>query len=223
MTDPYQPVPEDKFSFGLWTVGWEGVDVFGPASRPPLDPVESTHKLAELGAAAVTFHDDDLLPDDSTRDVTLKRFEQALSEQFEARGKLEFHLAPPLIARRDATTGEPRKMRFGRWMLSVFRLLAKGKRLRGTRWDPFGYTHERKLERQTIADYEKLLDEIAERLSPATHVTAVALASLPLEIRGFGHVKERNLKSARAKWADLLARFRGQQTAQVIRMPSKAA
>ena len=80
MTDPYQPVPEDKFSFGLWTVGWEGVDVFGPASRPPLDPVESTYKLAELGAAAVTFHDDDLLPDDSTRDVTLKRFEQALSE-----------------------------------------------------------------------------------------------------------------------------------------------
>lgn len=46
MTDPYQPVPEDKFSFGLWTVGWEGVDVFGPASRPPLDPVESTYKLA---------------------------------------------------------------------------------------------------------------------------------------------------------------------------------
>lgn len=80
MTDPYQPVPEDKFSFGLWTVGWEGVDVFGPASRPPLDPVESTYKLAELGAAAVTFHDDDLLPDDSTRDVTLKRFEQALSD-----------------------------------------------------------------------------------------------------------------------------------------------
>ena len=78
--DPYQPVPEDKFSFGLWTVGWEGTDVFGPSSRPPLDPVESTYKLAELGAAAVTFHDDDLLPDDSTRDVTLKRFEQALAE-----------------------------------------------------------------------------------------------------------------------------------------------
>ena len=77
--DPYQPVPEDKFSFGLWTVGWEGTDVFGPSSRPPLDPVESTYKLAELGAAAVTFHDDDLLPDDSTRDVTLKRFEQALA------------------------------------------------------------------------------------------------------------------------------------------------
>ena len=75
-----QPGPAAKFSFGLWTVGWEGVDVFGPASRQPLDPIESTHKLAELGAAAVTFHDDDLLPDESTRDVTLKRFEQALAD-----------------------------------------------------------------------------------------------------------------------------------------------
>ena len=95
-------------------------------------------------------------------------FEKALGEQFETRGKLEFHLAPPLLARRDKLTGEPRKMKFGRWMLPVFRLLAKGKALRGTAWDVFGYTHERKLERQMIADYEKLLDEIAERLTPAT-------------------------------------------------------
>ena len=64
MSTDYTPDPEDKFSFGLWTVGWEGVDVFGPASRAPLDPVEATYRLAELGAAAVTFHDDDLLPDD---------------------------------------------------------------------------------------------------------------------------------------------------------------
>ena len=63
--DRPHPRPEDKFSFGLWTVGWQGVDVFGPASRPLLDPVEATYKLAELGAAAVTFHDDDLLPDEA--------------------------------------------------------------------------------------------------------------------------------------------------------------
>ena len=65
MSDATPPRPEDKFSFGLWTVGWQGVDVFGPASRPLLDPVEATYKLAELGAAAVTFHDDDLLPDEA--------------------------------------------------------------------------------------------------------------------------------------------------------------
>ncbi|NHA69950.1 xylose isomerase [Phycicoccus flavus] len=76
----YTPRPEDKFSFGLWTVGWQGVDVFGPASRPLLDPVEATYTLAELGAAAVSFHDDDLLPDESTRQETLDRFTKALAE-----------------------------------------------------------------------------------------------------------------------------------------------
>jgi indolepyruvate ferredoxin oxidoreductase len=135
-------------------------------------------------------------------------FEKALSEQFEARGKLQFHLAPPLLARRDKRTGEPRKMTFGSWMLPIFRLLAKGKRLRGTAWDVFGYTHERRLERQMIADYERILDEIAERLSPANHHTAVALATLPLEIRGFGHIKERNYKLARGREATLLAELR---------------
>jgi xylose isomerase len=76
----YLPHPDDKFSFGLWTVGWEGVDVFGPASRPRLDPVESVYRLAELGAAAVSFHDDDLVPDDVTRDATLDRFGKALAD-----------------------------------------------------------------------------------------------------------------------------------------------
>jgi len=135
-------------------------------------------------------------------------FEKALSEQFETRGKLEFHLAPPLIARRDKTTGEPRKMRFGRWMLPAFRLLAKGKALRGTAWDVFGHTRERRLERRMIADYEKLLDEVAERLSPANHAAAVALAGLPLDIRGFGPVKERNYKMAKGREAALLAELR---------------
>ena len=135
-------------------------------------------------------------------------FEEALSEQFEARGKLEFHLAPPLLARRDKLTGEPRKMKFGPWMLPAFRLLAKGKALRGTAWDVFGYTRERKLERQMIADYEKLLDEISERLTPATHTTTVALAGLPLDIKGFGHIKERNYRSAKAREAALLAELR---------------
>jgi indolepyruvate ferredoxin oxidoreductase len=144
-------------------------------------------------------------------------FEKALSDQFEARGKLQFHLAPPLLARRDKRTGEPRKMTFGRWMLPVFRLLAKGKRLRGTAWDLFGYTKERRLERRMIADYDRLLDEIAERLSPANHHTAVALASLPLEIRGFGHIKERNYQLARGREATLLAELRSPSPAPVLK------
>jgi len=74
------PTPADRFSFGLWTVGWQGVDVFGGAVRPPMDPVEAVHRLAELGAAAVTFHDDDLVPDDATRDAVLALFKDALTE-----------------------------------------------------------------------------------------------------------------------------------------------
>jgi xylose isomerase len=76
----YAPTPDDKFSFGLWTVGWQGTDVFGPASRSLLDPVEATYRLAEIGAAAVTFHDDDLVPHEAEREATLERFEKALAE-----------------------------------------------------------------------------------------------------------------------------------------------
>jgi len=76
----FTPTVDDKFSFGLWTVGWQGVDVFGSAVREPLDPVEAVHRLAELGAAAVSFHDDDLVPDDATRQAQLDRFAKALAE-----------------------------------------------------------------------------------------------------------------------------------------------
>ncbi|QOC90620.1 xylose isomerase [Micromonospora craniellae] len=78
-----RPTPADKFSFGLWTVGWQGRDPFGHATRPALDPVESVHRLAELGAYGVTFHDDDLVPfgaDAATRDGQIARFRKALDE-----------------------------------------------------------------------------------------------------------------------------------------------
>jgi xylose isomerase len=79
----YQPRREDKFSFGLWTVGWQAQDVFGGPTRAPLDSVEAVHRLSDLGAAAVTFHDDDLFPfgsDDATRDKLIGRFKDALGE-----------------------------------------------------------------------------------------------------------------------------------------------
>jgi xylose isomerase len=78
-----QPVREDKFTFGLWTVGWQARDPFGDATRAPLDPVESVHKLSELGAYGVTFHDDDLIPfgsDDNERGRLIERFKKALAE-----------------------------------------------------------------------------------------------------------------------------------------------
>jgi indolepyruvate ferredoxin oxidoreductase len=122
--------------------------------------------------------------------------------------RLEFHLAPPMLARKDGRTGAPQKMSFGPWMMTLFRLLAKLKGLRGTALDPFGYTQERRTERALIADYEAMLVEILERLTPESHHLAVALAAIPDKIRGFGHIKMRSLTAAKAEEAALLAQFR---------------
>jgi len=122
--------------------------------------------------------------------------------------RFEFHLAPPLIARKDGRTGAPEKISFGPWMMSVFRLLAKLKGLRGTAFDLFGYTQERRTERALIADYEALLAEIVERLTPENHHLAVSLAAIPEKIRGFGHIKARSLQVAKAEEVALLAQFR---------------
>lgn len=135
-------------------------------------------------------------------------FRQQLEAQFEGeRHKLRVHMAPPLLARRDPLTGKPRKMEFGPWVFTAFGLLARLRFLRGSAFDPFGYTKERKTERQLIKDYEKLVDELLQRLSPDNHELAVELASLPKQIRGFGHVKERHLAAAKKKEQELLARL----------------
>ena len=121
--------------------------------------------------------------------------------------RLEFHLAPPLLARRDKVTGELKKISFGPWLLGAFRVLAKFKALRGTPLDPFGYTVERRTERRLIAEYCDLLREFCERLTPDNHHVAVALAALPEKIRGFGHVKQRHIAAAQTEEAALREQF----------------
>ncbi|AWM89221.1 indolepyruvate ferredoxin oxidoreductase family protein [Microvirga sp. 17 mud 1-3] len=144
-------------------------------------------------------------------------FERQVASTFEGENlRYEFHLAPPLFARKDPATGLPRKMSFGPRMMKVFRVLARLKGLRGTPLDVFGYTHERRTERRLVRDYEALLQEILSRLDADNHATAVGLASLPQKIRGFGHVKERNLKAAKAEEAELLARFRAAAPAMAL-------
>jgi indolepyruvate ferredoxin oxidoreductase len=135
-------------------------------------------------------------------------FMQQLRREFDGDVKLEFHLAPPLFAPRDRVTGLPRKLSFGQWMLPVFRTLAKLKRLRGTAFDPFSYSHERKTERRLITEYEALLNEIMPRLTPDNHHLAVGLAAIPEKVRGFGHVKARHLATAKAEGAAMLEQFR---------------
>ncbi len=122
--------------------------------------------------------------------------------------RFEFHLAPPLFARRDKTTGLPRKTSFGPWMLPLFGLLAKFKGLRGTPFDPFGRTLERRTERKLIADYEAMLAEVLAKLNPENHAIAVGLAAIPEKIRGFGYVKQRHLSVAKADETALFEQFR---------------
>src|SRR5476649_1447742 len=135
-------------------------------------------------------------------------FAAQLDQQFEGDFKLKFHLAPPLFASRDPQTGHLIKQEFGPWILPVFRLLAKLKGMRGTAFDPFGYTAERKQERALIGDYEALVDELLAGLSLSNHALAVKLASVPDDIKGYGHVKDAHLVKARRKQADLLAQWR---------------
>jgi indolepyruvate ferredoxin oxidoreductase len=138
-------------------------------------------------------------------------FLKKLQQQFEGGFTLEYHLAPPLLARRDPATGEPRKRAFGPWMRHVFKLLTWLRPLRGTVFDIFGYTQERRLELRLIADYESVVGEIAASLDPGNHALCVEIASLPAKTRGFGHVKARNVESAKACEAELLALLRSKE------------
>ncbi|HZH06843.1 MAG TPA: DUF6537 domain-containing protein, partial [Lautropia sp.] len=135
-------------------------------------------------------------------------FERRLAAQFEGDYKLVFNLAPPLLAKRNAN-GELIKREFGPWMFTAFRLLARLRGLRGTALDPFGRTEERRLERQLIDDYEALIDRLTADVDAQRVPVAVQLASLPEQIRGFGHVKERHLKAALARQEQLLAEYAG--------------
>ena len=135
-------------------------------------------------------------------------FRRKLNEQFEGDYKLRFNLSPPGIAPKDKVTGLARKMEFGGWMLPLFRLLARLRFLRGTAFDPFGRTAERKLERQLIIDYEQSVGELLDGLNDDNHGLAVSIASVPDRIRGFGHIKLASVEAARACQADLLAEWR---------------
>ena len=148
-------------------------------------------------------------------------FAKRIAAQFEGDYKLVFHLAPPLSNKPDAVTGEAKKTTYGPWMMSAFKVLAKLRGLRGTAFDIFGRTAERRVERQLIADYEALLDELLPRLALHNHSIAVELAAIPEHIRGYGHVKERHLKTAKAREAELVAAYRAAlpaETPQGIRV-----
>jgi indolepyruvate ferredoxin oxidoreductase len=133
-------------------------------------------------------------------------FLKQLHDQFESFGRLQFHLAPPILGRR-GQDGRLRKSSFGPWMMSAFRVLASLKGLRGTVFDPFGYTRERRMEQRLLAEYRADMEMIASSYSPQNARAAIALASLPSLVRGFGHVKQANAEMAASERGRMIDRI----------------
>jgi indolepyruvate ferredoxin oxidoreductase len=150
-------------------------------------------------------------------------FAAQIAAMFEGEFRLVHHLAPPLLAWRNGR-GEPVKRPFGRWIRPVFRLLAMLRGLRGTALDPFGRTAERRTERALIGEYRACVDELVRGLSAQNLGLAAEIASLPEDIRGYGHVKARHLETVRAKWDELMAQWRrGERPASEPDRPPSAS
>ncbi|MCF8795366.1 indolepyruvate ferredoxin oxidoreductase family protein [Xanthomonas campestris] len=142
-------------------------------------------------------------------------FQRRVQQQFEGDYQLRFHLAPPLFAKKDAN-GQPIKREYGPWMFSAFKLLARLKFLRGGKLDVFGYTAERRGERQLIADYLATVNTLLQRLDNDNVGLAAQIASIPEHIRGYGHVKDAHLHEAKAREAALLAQWRNPKALHVV-------
>ena len=135
-------------------------------------------------------------------------FHAQIADAFEGDYRLNFHLAPPLLAKTDPVTGRPMKRAYGPWMLTAFRWLAKLKFLRGSAFDVFGKSAERRLEQRLIVEYEQDIAELLHRLDASNLASAIELAGLPEHIRGFGHIKLRAAEAAQQKRQALLQAWR---------------
>jgi indolepyruvate ferredoxin oxidoreductase len=126
-------------------------------------------------------------------------FLDALRQEFEGDFKVKYHLAPPLLPSRKDARGRPRKRAFGPWLQVPLKLLARAKFLRGTPLDPFGFTAERRRERELIGWYEREIDLMLQKLDAKNLPDLVAIARAPLEIRGYGPVKDAAIPKAKAE------------------------
>ena len=143
-------------------------------------------------------------------------FAKQVAAAFEGDLRFEFHLAPPILGKTDHQ-GHPKKTTFGPWMMQGFKALAMMRFMRGTVLDPFGRMPERVMEKNLLMDYRTVLTELIGKLDDNNHALAIAVAALPEKIRGYGHVKERNVKKTKGEELELLAQFRAGP------MPAKAA
>jgi indolepyruvate ferredoxin oxidoreductase len=180
--------------------------VNGLRSRPELRQLEDgAHFVREvaLTLARLMVYKDEY---EVARLYTDPKFMQRVREQFSGDFRMTFHLAPPLLPGHEPS-GRPKKRAFGRWILTLFRLLAALKGLRGTPFDPFGYTAERRMERRLIEDYRALIGGIVQRLDQATLPAAIELAQAAAGIGGYGPVKSASVSAYESKLKHLLEAF----------------
>jgi len=138
-----------------------------------------------------------------------KEFINKITDTFEGNFKINFHLAPPVFYKKDKVTGNPLKMNFGFWIMILFKFISIFKFLRGTYFDIFGYLDERKIERLLIKNYEQRILEICPKLTIDNYTLAVEIASIPDQIRGFGHIKKKNIEIAKSCEVKLMSSFNG--------------
>ncbi len=148
-------------------------------------------------------------------------FMRQVRENFEGDFKLQFHMAPPLLSKKDPDTGELKKMQFSAWMMPLFSVLARFKGLRGSAWDIFGYTSERRQERELLEQFRSDLDDMLENLSEDKLPVAIELVGLIEQVRGFGHVKDAAIAQYQVRRERLLRKFRG-EVVQVVEIESAA-
>ncbi len=177
----------------------------------------------ELAKAVATYYSKLLSYKDEyevARLYTSGEFRKNLEKQFEGDFELEVHLAPPLLSKRDARTGRYAKKTFNEGMFKAFEILAKFKFLRGTAFDIFGYFPHRKMERELITHYEQLINDVLlPNLNTDNFATAVKIAKLPEEIRGYDVVKDAHVERVRVKEQQLLAEFRNPPLARDAAAP----
>ena len=169
----------------------------------PTGPLKLTAAVARQFAKLLAYKDEY----EVARLYTDGAFAEQIREQFSGWSRLSFHMAPPLITRAGRNGEPPRKIELGRWILPAMRLLAKAKRLRGTPFDVFGWTDERRAERALVTDYKSMIEALLPRLSSANLPLAIQIAGVPDRIRGYGHIKLASIAAARAGWKELHARF----------------
>ncbi len=188
----------DRYSRALSRVGYQLAELGPEGQALTLIVARSLHKL-------MSYKDEY----EVARLFSGRAFQSELDAQFEGDYRLSFHMAPPVLnwlpGRSDRSV--PQKIELGPWLRPVLRMLAMGKHLRGSWLDPFGHTHERRMERALIDQYLKLLDEVLPQARQYPIDILTALLSLPMSMRGFGHVKERQVRAARQRQAALLHRL----------------